>query len=247
MWLTESLRLTVFPHPPEVDVAVNWWQAVTGEAPATHTVQRLGPVLQEHGPIQNSYCNLSLQFQPGRLDWVMSPIIPPSLKLEGFPNFDSFDSATEKFRALFLKWIRVAPPFNRLAIGSILVLPVQDKADGYREIQKYLPAVKLDAENSADFSYGINRPRQSQIIAGLRINRLSNWSVAKLSGIRIELGDAGQSRAIESAEGLSACRLQVDVNTQPERTEAFVYNDREALLDELMRINAELVDRGDVP
>ena len=247
MWLTESIRLTLFTQPPTVDIGVNWWQAVAGELPTSHTVQRLGPMLQQQGPIRGGYCNLSLQYQPGRIDWVLTPIVPADMKIDGFPNFGVYDGAASAFIEFFAQWIRGAPVFNRLAVGSTLVLPVQDKADGYRRIQRYLPAVTLDPERSADFSYGINRFRQSETVPGLRINRLSRWSVAKLSGIRLEIGEPGMSRLMESPEGLSACRLELDINTQPERVEPFAQNVAEPLLNELLRFGREIVDHGDVP
>jgi len=247
MWLTESIRLTLFTQPPTVDVAVNWWQTVAGDLPANHTVQRLGPMLQQQGPIRGGYCNLSLQYQPGRVDWVLSPIVPDHMRIDGFPNFGAYDAATTAFLELFSRWIQGAPAFNRLAVGSTLVVPVQDKADGYRRIQGFLPAVTLDPEGSADFSYGINRFRQSETVPGVRINRLSRWSVAKLSGIRLEIGEAGISRLMASPEGLSACRLELDINTQPERVEPFPQDIAERLLNELVRSGREIVERGDVP
>ena len=247
MWLTESIRLTLFTQPPTVDVAVNWWQTVAGDLPANHTVQRLGPMLQQQGPIRGGYCNLSLQYQPGRVEWVLSPIVPDHMRIDGFPNFGAYDAATTAFLELFSRWIQGAPAFNRLAVGSTLVVPVQDKADGYRRIQGFLPAVTLDPEGSADFSYGINRFRQSETVPGVRINRLSRWSVAKLSGIRLEIGEAGISRLMASPEGLSACRLELDINTQPERVEPFPQDIAERLLNELVRSGREIVERGDVP
>lgn len=247
MWLTESIRLTAFTQPPDVDVGVNWWQTLAGEPPSAHSVQRLGPVLRQHGPIQNAYCNLSLEYQPGRVDWVMSAIVPPELKFEGFPNFGLYENATARFKELVLKWFSNAPPFKRLAVGSVLLIPVADKVEGYREIQKFLPAITLDAENSADFLYSINRPRQSRAIQGLRINRLARWSVARLSGIQIQLGNAGATQAIESPEGLSAIRLELDINTQPERIEPLPSRPRQQLFEELLGLNIEIAEKGDVP
>ena len=49
---------------------------------------------------------------------------------------------------------------------------------GYRELGRFLPAVRLD-EDSSDFSYQINRPRRSTVIPELSVNRLSKWSVGK--------------------------------------------------------------------
>lgn len=247
MWLTESIRLTAFTLPSNVDVGVNWWQAIAGEPPTSHSVLRLGPVLQQQGPIRNGYCNLSLSYAPGRIDWVMSSIVPADMRIDGFPNFGAFDAAAATFLEIFSQWIHGAPPSNRLAVGSVLVLPVQDKEDGYRRIQRFLPSLTLDPEGSADFTYSINRFRESQTIPGLRINRLSRWSVAKLSGIRVEVGGPGNSRILETPEGLSACRLELDINTQPEHVQQFAQDTHVLLVNELLRFGQEIANNGDVP
>jgi len=246
MWLTESIRLTAFADSPNVDLGVNWWREVVGQEPASHTVQRVMPSLQDHGPIYNGYCNLSLTYQPGRIDWVMSAIIPETLKFESFPNFGPLDEAVSRFRGIALTWLKSAPPLKRLAVGAVVLMPVADKSDGYQKIQRFLPSVKID-ENSADFSYQINRPRESRTIGSLRINRLSRWSVAMLSGIQFQIGPGGSSQAIESPSGISAIRLDLDINTQPENVQPIAPEARAPLFEELTAFAREIADKGDTP
>ena len=129
-----------------------------------------------------------------------------------------------------------------------MVQQVVDRAEGYKSLQKYLPAVQLDPEGSSDFLYQINRKRESKVIKGLTINRLQKWSVLAMHRMAFDVGIVEgaqqQSRGVLSAP-LSAQRLELDINTQPDRTEPFQSKDLNAIYSELISLGEEIAVRGD--
>lgn len=217
MWQVEMLRLTAFPTAiPDIS-SINWWEKVTGESPETRTVQPRTGRLHEVGRIKGDFCNLSLECQPQRIDWLFTPIIAENQELTSFPSFASLSDALRLYEELLFLWLDQCPSVNRLAFGAMLSQTVENREAGYLRLTSFLPAVTLDAERSTDFSYQINRPRASRNVKGLEVNRLSRWSVAALSGMMIQVtGEQVSARVIESSQKLSACRLELDINTSPQ-------------------------------
>jgi len=69
------------------------------------------------------------------------------------------------------------PDTPRIALGLVLTSPTADRASGYRELADFVDGVPADP-NATDFVYQVNIPRDSRAdVAGLRVNRLSKWSV----------------------------------------------------------------------
>ena len=124
-----------------------------------------------------------------------------------------------------------------------------DRKAGYELIGQYLPSVKLDPENSTDFSFQINRPRPSTSgISKLQINRLSRWSVARLSGMVVQVTSGEPTaRVFESTEGLHACRVELDINTAPSSDGAFPKENLATLVKELLGLGVEIAMSGDIP
>ena len=109
--------------------------------------------------------------------------------------------------------------------------------------------MKLDPENSSDFSYQINRPRVSATgITDLQLNRLSRWSAVRLSGILVQI-TAGQptARVFESRNELYACRIELDINTSQTFTAALPQEQLSARVEELVKLGAEIAANGDIP
>lgn len=248
-WLTESLRLTVFCADASVDTEKGWWRSVVGELPEVRTVQRNGPVLHEHGVIRDGYCILSLDYQLGRIDWVFAPVVPDPQKIDRVPQFGPQDKAIGVFREILTGWLRGAPPYARIALGGVFVIPVENKEAGYKTIQEYLPSVKIDPENSSDFLYQINRPRQSLVLARpCRINRLSKWSVMQVHPFQVLLSFSpiAASPMQVTGPGFSAVRVELDINTAAENADLIPIDASEPLLGELVSFTQEILQRGDV-
>jgi len=240
VWLAESLRLTVFLTPGAV-VGDSTWEDLVGKPPET-SVRR--PAYQDEGEFEDG--RLTLATQPSRVDWLYAADLR---KIEsGLPTVGSFPDAVSKFQQLMYRWLKECPPITRIAFGAILLQPVGNRIEGYKRIVDYLPSVKLDGENSSEFAYQINRPRVSNNIDALQINRLSKWSVMEMQRLQFVI-PAEQVAIVQPAapgEKRSACRLELDINTSPAFAGEFPKEKLFPVFDELIALGKEIAERGDV-
>ena len=143
-WRVETLRLTIFATAmPDVS-GIDWWEAVVGESPELKTLQPRAGMLQEVGQIKGGLCNLSLECQRQRIDWLFSPILKENQELTEFPTFANLPDGQKLFQAMLLPWLSRCPPANRIAFGAVLACPVESRTAGYELLGKYLRSVRLD-------------------------------------------------------------------------------------------------------
>jgi hypothetical protein len=244
-WNAETLRLTLFAKAAIEVAGISWWESVVGEPPEAHNLRPREGRLEESGRIFDGKCNLTLQCEAQRIDWLLTPVIVADQELTEFPSFATFPDALELFQSLLVPWLVHAPPSKRLAFGCVLTHPAEDRTAGYRWIANLLPSVTLDPERSFDFNYAINRPRRTRTnIEDLFLNRLSRWSVAKLRSIHLQLPHGAKTLA---APELFACRLELDINTVPEFSGEFSANDFKSVTNELVELGTEIASTGDLP
>jgi hypothetical protein len=244
-WNTETMRLTLFPKGAVEAAGLSWWESAVGEPPEAHNLRPREGRLEESGRIFDGKCNLTLQCEPSRIDWLLTPVITSDRELTEFPSFAKFPEALDLYRALLVPWLVRAPPGKRIAFGCVLSHPSEQREAGYRWITGLLPAVTLDPEGSSDFNYSINRPRPATSVSdGLTINRISKWSVAKLHSIQLRLA---HGQATLAAPDLFACRLELDINTVPEFDGEFSAHNFELIVHELINLGIEIASQGDVP
>ena len=245
-WQVETLRLTAFPSPAAQVAEPTWWTDLVGEPPDTRISRPRMGGHQEEGPFRGG--KLLLRVQPNRIDWSFTTAEDQEREVESFPTIGSFPESLEKFLPLMLRWFELepCPPAQRLAFGAILLQPVEDRPAGYRQISPYLPSIRLDPEGSSDFSYQINRPRDSiSGITGLRINRLSKWSVAtwRAVGLSMEPTRIGYFQSQEHY----ACRLELDINTVPDFQGELHREQLPRIFEELADLGKEIATEGDIP
>lgn len=193
---------------------------------------------------------LLLTRQPLRTDWVWVINFEPSTELTEFPSIGEFEKVRDPFLSLAKSWLGRTSALVRLAFGGVLVFPVSDKVEGYETLSRLLPSVQIDAVGSSDFHYRINRFRTSKTISGLRLNRLSTWSVALKQRVAAQFlisGNVGEAVSRSTGPGLSACRLEFDINSDPLAQEPIAQNQLVPLLDEFVQLSVELAAKGDVP
>jgi hypothetical protein len=236
-WQAESLRLTVFPTPKPYSIET-WWEKLVGEPPEKTVSQPREGIIREEGPALDG--SLSLIVQTTRIDWVLGPIQPPSL-LGELPR------SAEAFLSQISKWLLGdAPPAQRIAFGLATQLPVPDEAGGYHKLSKYLPGVTIDAENTSEFLYQINRPRASNSgIEGLKINRLARWSVGFIQQATFSMSDGKASATLQQSQ--FHCRAELDINTAADFGGEFTRQQSEALVRELADLALEIIKKGDIP
>lgn len=241
--LAESLRLTAFLAPSAQVVDPPWWSGLVGAQPEIRTSKPSRGELQEAGPLGER--TLTLSVLPGRVDWFLTPRIEPGAVPET-RWAGRFEETAGEFSELMVRWLRDCPPLVRLGFGGTAHELMPDKAAAYRRLAEYLSAVKLDPENSQDFLYQINRPRNSAVIEGLRINRLSKWSAAQFLPIRIAITPQQVVQFPVVARDQS-CRIEVDINSDPAFPGELPSEQLPGLFGELRDLALEVITRGDIP
>ena len=180
-WHAELLRMTAFPTPTAKAARPEWWQELTGETPRQVTSEPRKGGAQVEGTFADG--RLLLTANPMRIDlaYLVTPNVTP---FERERTLGSYARAESVFANVASKWLGLEsrPPIQRLAYGVVVVAPVDSHEEGYQALQTFLPAVRLDPASS-DFLYQINRTRQSAIVEGLTVNRLSKWLVQVSQGI----------------------------------------------------------------
>lgn len=238
-WQAETLRVTVFPSPSATISQPTWWSDLTGETPENQTTRPREGVFIEQGSWGGR--KLSLGMNPTRIDWVFGGI-------EDDSPLGAFRDSLNAFQELMLRWLPTCPPINRLAFGVIVRAPVENREAGYRQIATYLPHIQLDPVNSSDFLYQINRPRNSASgVNGLRINRLSKWSVGMFTVIPMNFALSPSRVEVYSAPQTFSCRVELDINTSQEFPGELSQALLPQILKELIDLGHEIIREGDIP
>jgi hypothetical protein len=244
-WQVEQFRLTLFPSQPIGDPN-NWWKEVMGTEPLHESTQRIGtlPIYQALGPLEQNEGFVTFQHEAGKADWIYgpSPFDRPLPYVTTGPYKPSLDS----FRQLVHKLFGYNPPISkRVALGAILIFPVNSRIEGYEFLQKRLPSVTLDAQNSSDFLYRINR-RRRLAVSGLEVeaNRLSEWQVLQIVSQPIMIGSSYTQTSNEPVVYLA--RVSVDINTVPEFNQDIDASKQLSLLTEFIRLMEEIATNGDI-
>lgn len=245
-WHAESLRLTAFPITSTPLNDTNWWTELMGEPAETKTVQPKFDRQTEQGLFLGA--KLVNQVQPNRIDWLIQLTDQESGAIV-FPTIGPFLEVIEPFVELMLRWfnLKTCPELKRLAFGPTFVYPVDSRVAGYRQLSVYLHSIKLDPEGSSDFLYQINRIRNSTSkIDGLKINRLSKWSVSALQRMDFSVGKE-IDLSVTKRQAQYACRLDLDINTAAEFAGPLPKKQLSLIFQELLDLAKEIALEGDIP
>ena len=247
-WEVNTLRLTTFVGPDfDVHPDIPWWnQVVEHDAEESRSRRSTGELL-ESGSFEGK--QLVLDIKPGRADWRFSALAgPPGELPEVLPTIGPLDDLLPPFLKLTEKWLEVCPTVTRMAFGVVLIKPVPDRETGYSVIDTFLPDINIDPENSFDFLYQINRPRNSRSgIGGLKRNRLSKWGVLATTLVKVT-GGGGGAGIMQNAQPLRFfCRLELDMSTDLEFSEGFSRDNRPAVFRELVDLGHQIAEEGDIP
>jgi hypothetical protein len=246
-WQVAQLRLTAFPAPLMKVPDIGWWENVIGQPPELRTFRPKSEELLEEGPFEAG--KLTLNIQPLRIDWNFARAISNELLEEDLPTIGEFPKVLENFFKPMQKWLsEECPELGRLAFGAVLFLPVESRQAGYKRLSAYLPAIKLDPEESSDFLYQINRLRNSNVdIDGLRVNRLSKWSVFSYLRTLMHFNQrTGRSEQVLRPE-VYACRLELDINTTADFIGTLSREKLTTVFEELIELGREIIEKGDIP
>lgn len=244
----ENLRFTVFPTE-SVSMAVRYWESLVGSPPDDQHSQPNKGMFTEEGLYEDT--KLRVQIAPQRIDWLLYPDFQ---KMSGtLPTFGSYESWSQRFFELILKWLPECPSVNRMAYACILLHPSDNLEAAHKLLKSLLPIVSIGDGNFSDFSFRINRPRAKNFgNEEVIFNRLSSWSVMNLiSGnfrIPSEIRETEQipNIPIHQIESQSCIRLESDINTTHNRTESFSENELPHIFETLVQYSNEIASDGDI-
>jgi len=84
-------------------------------------------------------------------------------------------------------------------------------------------------------------------IHGLRINRLTKWSVVRRGTGLIELSPHGPKASFFPSAESYACRLELDINTLPDYEGELPHDQLGDIFQELVDLGMETAIKGDTP
>ena len=241
-WQAETLRLSLFLSPT-ADTSLDLsWEKLTGELPeSVESNPRLG-TRQESGGFSSGV--LALVVRPQRIDCVLGPRETDDISDVSFLSIAPFALALEQFRPPASRIIHFFPKVSRIALGVVLTHPVDQKIQGYKQLAEFLPSVKLDPDGMSDFLYRINRPRPSQIIDGLQLNRLCTWSAAARLNAHLPIIPVAPPTI---SQEVFARRVEMDINTAQDWKGDLPAAHLESIFGELVTLSIEIAERGDQP
>ena len=189
---------------------------------------------------------MSVEARKDRIDWRLSHD-PKNLSGE-LPIIGPYETLAERFRQVMLGWLSLCPQISRLAYGAVLLMPAGEPSQACQILEPLLPGIKIDWDNSYDFLYRINRRRRSSSgVEGLEINRVATWSLATISGMRVDFVSGQPAPSIIQLPDSGICRLELDINTAPEFQRVLEKSVRSNLFAELVDFGNEIAREGDIP
>jgi hypothetical protein len=245
-WQAETLRVTTFPGTPlEPEKTAHWWTQTVGSEPAQRTYKPGQSALEVKGDWDGH--NLLLKVVRNRVDWLLNPG-PSDIESRPLPAVGSLD-VLSPFAKLVQTWLgTTAGPWQRLAFGAELFLPVRELEDSKKELRRFVPDVNVDAVGLiSDFSIALNKIRESRSgIKDLLINRGMKWSVVIWKTMSVTV-TAGVGNANLDQNLSRAVQLVLDINTSPEYTRRFDADQASRLILEFQELALEICDRGAIP
>jgi hypothetical protein len=245
-WQAGQIRITAFFPQEQFDQRRDFWAELGLGEPAL-SQKKKGEVLSQ-GQVLNNWMVLKSDAF-GRVDWVYVPEPLEEETAESGPRFvGQFDRAVDEFLEFISDWIQEKrPSLERLALGAQALLPVTERVEGYAQLSAYLP-FELDGTNASDFSYQINRPRQSTAVTGATINRLTQWSVYAFTraSAQVSVGPIMVPPKIRQDPIGHACQMTIDINTAIDYQHRLEPEQTLPLLAEFAGFVKEIVRDGDV-
>ncbi len=245
VWHAEQLRTTIFPT--ESPLALNLldlWKQLRSDEPDKFsfepTMQKIEKELDDR--------NFLIISSVDRIHFQMMPPTPTNPPGESFAEIGEFKKVLPIFEDVVKPWLENDNNNNiiRLAVGGILMSEVESREEGYHKLDKILPTVQIDAENSRDFQYQINRPRDSKTgEEDSYFNRISKWSVVMSQAVGFIVGQKGPAHR-EVFPTKFACRLALDISTPQDNEMIFNRELIVPLSHELHELGIEIADHGDI-
>lgn len=238
-WLTEAVRLTLFPVHGK-SVATHSWEEISGGLPTQVNREPALGVSQEVGPFRDG--RLALVTQPDRSILLFTPeplVYSPMTELThlGEPNV-----AIERFLVAAKKLLKDEALVKRVGVGLVLAYPVASVLEGLRDVFRGLD-INRDASQISDFLLQINAPILSKLLGeSYRLNRLAKWQVMQLQLVNMLVSPEGGQ--IANTFAVPVIRLELDINTPPDYADSFDAAKVENIVDECLAAAQDILAQG---
>ena len=245
-WLTETVRVTLFPSPGSaINTPDTWWEQYTGLTPENITKHPKDGTTLTMGRLQDEDISLILSVKPDRIDW---QLIPENTSVSGLSTIGPLDTVLDYLlnpTSRFLEQSGIS--IQRIAYGAIQLLPTESKIASYETLDNLLHNLKIDPEESSDLIYQINRPRKSNVDNDLDLNRLSKWSAIVGRGYLLSPShDDEEAQVAQAISSIHACKLELDINTSATRTTPLHSENINKIVVELTELGKEIAENGDI-
>ena len=241
-WKARSLRITLFlPSDAAPKAAKLEWEELTGAKP--ETVMNRGDQQSQEGPFPPGRLLLQKQL-PGRLDIVYAGFPRAEEPEDPVATLGAFEPAFETLRSVAHKLFDKLGSCVRLALGAEMVQPTETAMTAYRTLIGHMGSATFKTDGGSEFVYQMNRPRESRVLPGLLINRLTRWNAASWQPITFEVAGTAQ---VHKGPAKVGALVTTDVNTDGDRLNALPPEKLVSLFDELRDLTIEIRDKGDVP
>ncbi len=241
-WQVETLRITVFPSDINAVSMSKLWDSVIGQDPDAIHFQKDVIDARE---VRLGNGRMVLAKQTDRIDWHYLSIQDNKDSVQ-LPIIGKLDEELNTFTDVANACLDSSYllSMNRMAFGAVLLHPVITVEDGNLFLEGKL--AKMNLEGVRDFNYQVNRRRKSQIDPEIEINRLSKWNVYSGQLVTVTI-DPIRGQQVSTTTGLSiASKLELDINTFPERTGPLPTHELSAIFGELIDLGLEISERGDI-
>ena len=217
------------------------WHDLTGREPDIDENRARDGIRRQSG--RESDGQLETVVTPARTDVVISTAVQDALQAA------YFGSAKDKipgFVSLVSSWLSrmvQTGKITRVAFGAVLLLPVDNREVGYRELDRLLPSVTVDPINTKELFYRINRPKIYK--GNIEFNRITTWASLEVRKFISSGALLGQPSTPISEEAF--VRLEVDHSTPAERTELLALGEIVPMFEALVEMAVENAARGERP
>lgn len=222
-WKVGLLRATFFLKGAVAGTETLWREIVGEEPEIDDNLPRQG-LRRQIGPIGKG--QLEVQASAQRVDVLMTPRSnEANLPME--VHFGSLDEQFPVFSKLLDRWLpnpRISAV--RVAFGAILLLPAADRKEAYAFLHDLVPSVRIDAAQVAELYYRVNRPTESKVVQGSKLNRITSWSCLQARSGSVVLVPDAEVAAVVPVSTETYVRLECDSST----TESIAEIDSKLLL-----------------
>jgi hypothetical protein len=238
-WQTESVRLTVFAMPGATITPPPWAQVFDGEP---DEVIRQGGMHMESGNAHGSRWMIAAQ--ANRFDINATPQTPLAPPREVI-YIGELRTSLERLASIAGRVLLQDGAIQRVAIGAVLSFPVDNLEAGIHALQGIIGLLRDIPPNSTEVLLNLNVPLLLTEPIDIHVNRLSKWQVATVQ--LISLGQGPQGILQMTAAHRPYVRLELDVNTTPERVTALPAGQIQALIQRLSNLVTDISQTGEFP